>query len=309
MKPVRDCLLAIGLVATPANRDHSIEVVFMGLFDFTSRATLAPHNPDIAGIFTLLGSEENRLSIGTGLPFGFNAPNFIDGLENNLVVDLLHESDFNSLEANYVLGGRPAKDRLVMQPDGRWVRHATPSKVRGLFAGFRYIRQNDLFQYRGVGDGTTGDLDVGGRYLVKTSNDLFGVQLGGEYVHKRTDWMLGFKGKTGGLVNFANRFNRLERTTASTDGDDRVITNHLSELDLNDETLTFLAEVGAYVSYYVRPNTAVRVGYDVVYLNGLATATNNLGIVGDGDGNDFERFELTGDSLYHGMHVGFELTW
>ena len=79
----------------------------------------------------------------------------------------------------------------------------------------------------------------------------------------------------------------------------------VTRLEVSDETLTFLGEGSAYAAYYVRPNTAFRIGYDVLYMNGMATATNNLGIRGDG----FAKFELTGDSLYHGMSFGLETTW
>ena len=292
----------------PANRDHSLEFIFFGLFDYTGRAALTPVNPANGGIVSLVGSEEATFSGLTG-GAGFVTVSFIDGLTNNLAVDLLHKADFNSFELNYVLGARPAKDRLVMQPDGRWVRHATPSKVRGLFAGLRYVRQHDLFQYRGTGIASAAgnDLDLGGDYLVKTDNDLVGVQLGGEYVRKRTDWVLGLKGKAGGLVNFADRKSRFIRTTASTETGEREVTTEITASNLRDETLTFLAEAGAYAAYFIRPNTSVRMGYNIMYMNGIATATNNLGILGGG--TEFAPFELTGDSLYHGMHLGFEMTW
>ena len=300
--------LSIGrrLGRDPANRDHSVEFVFFGLFEYDGRASLTPAQPTVAGIDSLIGSEESIFTI-INPNLGFATVNFVEGFRFNSRVDLIHKSDFNSFEMNYVIGARPAKDRIVMQPDGRWIRHATPSKVRGLFAGLRYIRQNDLFQYRGIGQVTaTGtDLDVGGDYLVTTDNDLIGVHIGGDFTRKRSDWLIGFRGKVGGLVNFASRLNHLTQTTASTDTGERVITTEITEQTIKDETLTFLGEGGAYVAYYVRPNTALRVGYDVLYMNGLATATNNLGIRGEG----FAKFETTGDSLYHGMNFGLEMTW
>ena len=303
--------LSIGhrLGRDPANRDHALEFVFLGLLEYSGRATLSAQRPTVGGIVSLIGSEESVFTVINRNP-GFSSVNFIGGFDANTEVDIVHKADFNSLEFNYVIGARPAKDRLVLQPDGRWVRHATPSKVRGLFAGVRYIRQNDLFQYRGVGEvSATGiDSDVGGQYQVTTDNDLIGVQIGGDFTRKRTDWLLGIRSKVGGLINFADRTNRLSLTTASTDVDgNRTLTTTNTELHLQDETLTFVGEVGAYVAYYVRPNTALRMGYDVLYMNGMATATNNLGI--RGDGTTFARFETTGDSFYHGLNLGFEMTW
>ena len=48
----------------------------------------------------------------------------------------------------------------------------------------------------------------------------------------------------------------------------------------------------------------MRMGYNVLYLNGLATAVDNLGLAGG-----FPRYETTGDALYHGLHAGLEMTW
>ncbi len=305
----------------PANRDHSIEFTFFGLFDYTGRASLASTTPGLGlGITSYLASVESTFSSLSGLgSLGFANVNPIPGLVANTRADVLHQADLNSFELNYVLGARPAKDRLVMQPDGRWVRHATPSKVRGLFAGLRYVRQNDLFQYRGIGEDFNNqapDLDTGATYIVTTDNDLVGIQIGGEFVHKRTDWAFGLRGKVGGYINFADRMNHLSQTQASAvlvDGvAGRVVETTISEQNLSDETLTFLGEGNIYLAYSLRPNTTLQIGYDVLYMNGVATATNNLGIRGGTDVDretEFARFELTGDSLYHGMNAGFEFTW
>lgn len=306
--------LSIGhrLGRDPANRDHALEFVFFGLFDYTGQAALSPAIPEQGtGLRTLLATEEARLAVAGGATGGFLSINDVNGLDNSGLVEIEHTANFNSFELNYVLGARPAKDRLVMQPDGRWVRHATPSKVRGLFAGLRYVRQNDSFRYRGIGEVSANgtDLDVGGTYQVRTDNDLIGVQIGSEFVQKRTDWVFGLKGKVGGLVNFADRVNRLSQTTVSSDQTTRTLTTNVTREELNDETLTFLGEAGIYVAYYVRPNTALRFGYDALYMNGMATATGNAGIRGSDDDIQFAKFEMTGDSLYHGMNFGLEMTW
>ena len=110
--------------------------------------------------------------------------------------------------------------------------------------------------------------------------------------------------------------NHLSQTQASAvlvDGvAGRVVETTISEQNLSDETLTFLGEGNIYLAYILRPNTTLQIGYDVLYMNGVATATNNLGIRGGTDVDretEFARFELTGDSLYHGMNAGFEFTW
>lgn len=308
----------------PANRDHSLEFSYMGMFDFTGRARLEEVNFDplsTLGVRSLLGTRESNNSISINnvgiIGLGFPAPLIQDvpGFSRSRAQEILQQSDFNSFEMNYVIGARPARDRLIMQPDGRWVRHATPSSIKGFYTGFRYIRQNELFRYTGEGGrnrfvGGTGAVSFqepiaeSGEYRVTTDNDLFGIQIGSDVVRKRTDWVFGLNGRVGGLINFADRHSRL---TSTVDNDDSIGVNLVTTSEsesLNDETLTFLVEAGAYVAYYIRPNTSVRFGYNGLYMNGLATAAQNIGLMGS-----FPKFELTGDSLYHGMSLGFEMTW
>ena len=133
-----------------ANRDHSVEFIFTGLFDYTGRAQLQEANEIETGPFgirTLLGTREANSITGLGFPLVNDVPGFTFSERQ----EILYQSDFNSFEMNYMIGARPARDRMVMQPDGRWVRHATPSKVKGFYTGFRYIRQNESFRYTGIG--------------------------------------------------------------------------------------------------------------------------------------------------------------
>lgn len=316
-----------------ANRDHSIDFRFMGFFDFAGSATIAEASPDdtaaaddpdgisVLGIESLLGTLEANSTL-TGV-IGFNNDlffNSVPGFDASLSQNIVYESDLNSFEVNYSIGGRPARDRMVMQPDGRWVRHATPSVVRGVYAGLRYVRQNERFQYTANGrpnataitdaNGNvfgvfTGSAIERGRYVVETDNDLVGIQIGGEFVQKRTDWIFGVDGRIGGLVNFADRSSLLRQITDQeplSEIEDLLISTQTQ--DLQDETLAFLGEANLYMAYYLRPNTSVRFGYSLMYLNGLATATNNAGLKGT-----FPRFELTGDALYHGLNAGFNMTW
>ena len=133
---------------------------------------------------------------------------------------------------------------------------------------------------------------------------MFGIQIGGETVRKRTDWVVGINGRIGGLLNFVDRHSYYNATFDDDDsGNVNLVTEERRET-LDDETLTFMSEANAFVAYYVRPNTSLRLGYNVLYMNGMATAANNIGLIGT-----FPKFEVTGDTLYHGMNCGFEMTW
>ena len=293
-----------------ANRDHSIDFQFFGLFEYTGRARIEEVDTDPisgSGILTLLGTRENLNQFAAG----FASLNSVPGFTDARAQEVLHTADLNSFEINYSISGRPARDRMVIQPDGRWVRHATPSKVRNVLVGLRYIRQNEYIKFTSEGGRNAFDtgvpqefVDGQGDYRVTTDNDMIGIHLGGEFVQKRTNWLFGLRGRVGGLLNFADRHSRLAQVFDS-DGTAAVeLTEQNESQSLDDETLTGLVEAGVYMAYYVRPNTSFRIGYQGLYLNGVATAGENLGLIGT-----FPKFELTGDSLYHGMNVGFEMTW
>ena len=301
-----------------ANRDHTIEFSFLGLFDYTGRASIIRSVPTAAtGINSLLGSKEseNGQALEGG---GFFTVVPVPGFDLASTQSLLYESDFNSFELNYRIGARPVRDRLVMQPDGRWVKHATPSNIKSMFAGLRYVRINDLFTYTSTGiqevEPTlppTDLLPTTGLYTVGTDNDLVGIQVGGDWTDKHTDWIWGIRGKLGGLLNFADRNSHvatdiLTVTPPASQNEPATATREMSNRQqaLRDETLAFLGEAGIFGAYYLRPNTSLRASYDLIYINGVATAVQNMALT-----PAFPRFELTGDATYHGLSLGLEMTW
>ena len=299
-----------------ANRDHGIEFSFMGLFEYHGEANLTVTNPlSTLSVRSLLGTQEARAGTVGIDGLGFSQINTVNGFENAVSQRIVYEADFNSLEMNYNIGGRPERDRNVLQPDGRWVRHATPSAVRGVFAGFRYIRQNELFNYTSTGgrnfiiDGAGNVLSgaripATGDYEVETYNHMFGVHFGGEVVRKRTNWSFAMTGKVGGLVNFAKRESDLSQTFDNDTSTAVAIITTTQNESVSEETLAFVAETGLSFAYYVRPNTSFRFGYNLLFINGVATATDNLGLMGG-----FPEMEVTGNSFYHGANLGYEMTW
>jgi hypothetical protein len=210
---------------------------------------------------------------------------------------------------NYRIGGRPVRDRLVMQPDGRWVRFATPSMIEALFAGVRYLRIHERFTYTSEGglDQVTGlPIPERGFYQVATDNDLVGFQLGGELTEKRTNWVIGLRGKAGGFVNFAGRDSRVDTLTDDDNDVNTPLVFSTRDQGLTAEQFAVLVETGAYASYYLRPNTSIRVGYDFLFMNGVTVASdkNNLSLR-----PEFPAFRVTQNAFYHGASIGFEKTW
>ena len=74
--------------------------------------------------------------------------------------------------------------------------------------------------------------------------------------------------------------------------------------ELSKNNLAAMIDAGLVATYQVRTNFVARVSYDALYITGIATAPENLGLE-----PEWPRFEVTGDVLYHGLSVGFEMLW
>ena len=186
--------------------------------------------------------------------------------------------------------GRPNRDRLALQPSGSWIRHAAPSRLRTGLLGLRGVTMRDKIDYVASNDGA----DTG-RYAIGTSNDMIGIQIGGEMAEYYADWAVGGRFKAAGLLNFADRHDSVEVI-----GDNQVA----RIFDANDEHLAVLLEAGAYAVYQFSPNFTGRLGYDFLYITGIADAPSNANL-----SPSFSRFEVTNDTYYHGLTLGFEMLW
>jgi len=259
------------------NRIHAVEFTFFGLFDYDATAAIARSDE---GLETLLGQS------GT---ISDDVPGFDDA--ETQAVEL--SGDLDSLELNYLVRSRPAADRLAMHPSGDWVRYATPSKIKSMLIGVRYVSWDEAFAYESRGADPTMDR---GRYDMQVGNELIGLHVGGSLLDKYDLWSWGLRGRLGGLVNFADRRSRVDLVS---DGAASARSESSS-----DESLAFLAEAGLFGAYQLRPRLALRASYDVLYLSGVATAADNLGL-----GPVFRPLDLEGGTLLHGASIGLEKIW
>ena len=262
------------------NRDHAIEFTFLGLFEWAAQAELAAvsGNP-AAAINTLLGP-------------GFVA---VQGFSNADRQDYVYRSDLQSIEVNLRARSRLGRDSIVMQPDGEWVRHGDSGQLRSMVAGFRAIKIKELFLYHSQQQFfflDTGDVSV------RTENEMFGVQVGLDFVEQYSQWSWAARTRVGGLVNFAGRQSDL-----------LIIRSQTTFVDtsegIDDEYMVFLAELDLTASYQIHPHMALRASYNLLFLNGLALAAENLGL----NVNSFPPLNLSGNALYQGLSLGFEMVW
>ena len=270
------------------NRDQSIEFAFTGLFDWSTTYSLDAITQGSAGqaasLFSTLGG-------GGSIPEGWSS------LDN---ITYTYEADFNSFELNLITRARPNRDQLVLRPDGSWARQASNSKLWTYEFGLRTILMNESFRYTGVGAfNSDGDpVAHSGDYTVRTHNGLFGLQGGATYDFQHENWEWGIRIKGGLFANFADRQSRVITNSQG------VQTGGQAQ-DIDDETLTALLEGSMFVRYYLRPNLIVRASYDVLYLQGMALAPEQLGL-----GNQaFPPFNMGGDALLQGGFFGFESVW
>lgn len=311
------------------NRNHNIEFTFFGLFDHVARGQLAAERPvfnefvgdgsvqpSTRGIDTLLtpfSPIPGRDGFGmTAIPDSyFTTP--LTGFSSADFQRADYESELNSFELNLRIRARPGRDRMVMQPNGNWVRQGAPSKISSVLVGLRHMKITELFLYSSEIIPSDYDPRSGaGLYSVDMNNDMYGVQLGGDIRERYSEWNWGVRGKVAGLANFVDRRstidssadtyqrNPLNATIIQITGRNEVNRDE----NISDTSLVFLAEGGVFAAYQVRPDTTFHIGYEVMYMTGLAVASNNIGL-----GGNFVPFNLTGDALYHGMSVGFEMVW
>jgi hypothetical protein len=276
------------------NRDRVLEFSYMGLNDYTSEhAVAAPGNAT-----TVLQLLRTPLDRGIGA-FNFSTRQAY-----------AYESDFHSFEINAKIARRLGRDRLVLQPNGEWTRECNPGLLPSFLAGVRMISIDEDFKFEAQRTPFSNNLSIGGapialpaadgRYAIETSNRLFGVQVGADLVEQRCNWSFGVRSKIGGYYNFAEQ-SSVVRINDTAGG----FTTQTRDERASDEQLTLAVELGLVGSYQLRPNVAIRGGYDFMWLQGLALAPEQL----DFNAAPIPNVRTGSHHLYDGMSLGIEWVW
>lgn len=212
-----------------------------------------------------------------------------------------YKSNFNSYEINARVRSRLGKDRMVLKANGHWQRESNKGRMTSYFGGLRLISIDEEFSYfargRTVFQGATPDAHSGD-LLVKANNDMFGFQLGAEFYEQTYHWSYGLRGKVGALVNFADQRSTYQFV-------DTVTSGTPFNVAANDEQLTLLLELSIAATYQLRPNVALRFSYDLLYLQGLALAPEQLSF----NSQDQARINTGSFTLFDGASFGFEVIW
>lgn len=163
--------------------------------------------------------------------------------------------------------------------------------------GARYMRINDSYNF--VTDAPA-PVDIQGDALVATENEMIGVQIGiqGAWLLS-TRWWFDFDLK-GGMYN-----NRINLATSFIETDGGIDTE--TGAAISRDRTAWVGDLSMTANWQMTPSWTFRIGYQALFINGLALGSDNL--VGNADlfGVNDARLDDSGELAFHGPTIG--LTW
>ncbi len=266
------------------NRDQFVEFTYWGLNRWRGLAAVRGTRVDYGG-GVIGGSLFSYFDTAVG---GFNRA------DDHTI---FYDSRMHNYEFNLRLRPRSRADRLVLHPNGRWRRECRPGDYLSYLIGFRVFSFDENFWFHSTG--LINVTPISGDYWVNSHNNLLGLQIGGDYIHRQCKWTYGFRFKVGPFINFC-------------DQESRVITNDpLAVIALDtrrsaqDDHISLVGELGFITEYKLRQNFLLYAAYDFMWVTSLALAPEQL---------DFEidppsRINTNGLIYSHGLSLGFAVTW
>ncbi|MDC0936416.1 BBP7 family outer membrane beta-barrel protein, partial [Pirellulales bacterium] len=272
------------------NRDHVAELTWFGGGQWTQRANLQSITSDPNSGGLQVPSIIDRSNPSNTLP---GNPSF-DGATS---MDFRYDSHMDSVEVNYAVRQRMHRDRMILKPDGRWVREATPSRTVGFIAGVRYMNLREALRWDadGIPDANSDGLRESGRYFVATDNNLIGTQLGFSAARESARWSLGFEGKIGGYWNAMDLNSALDITGGAA----------AARSNASDDNLSLVLEASLTGKWHLTPRWSIRTGLELLWVEGLALAPNQLNFIPGG----YDVVVDTGNNVFMGTSLGVESYW
>jgi hypothetical protein len=268
------------------DRDRSLEVIYYGGMDWTG------------------SSGWNAMEGGLiSTPLNLLAPGF-NGATRGLTS---YHSDLNSLELNYKLRRRLGRDQLVMSPGGEWTRRAERGFLPALIVGGRLARvAEDFWMYTSRENLTppTPPSTFSGAYSIGTDNWLLGFNLGAELISQSEFYYWGLRGRASPSINFASTDQAAAGVNATTFPVDS--TGSIAFTDSADQAAaSFIGDLTLLAGWQVTPNFALQVGWDFLWVAGIATAERQLNL----DQREFDDIDTGGQTFYNGLSFGFYGSW
>jgi hypothetical protein len=161
-----------------------------------------------------------------------------------------------------------------------------------VLGGFRYLRWDEEFNIHALDqDGDASD------YLVETTNNLYGGQLGLRFTNggPRFGWEL--TGKAGIFANDATQTQLLR------DDDNAIVVRNASSR--TTET-AYVGDLNGSLYYHLTRFIRVRGGYNVLWIDGLALAPDQLDFTA---ATTAQAVRGDGQVFLHGANFGLEAVW
>ncbi len=265
------------------NRDHTAEMAIFGGAEWNEEVSVQSATNQRLFVPDVLHQGRTNFT-------GANASNFA------------YSSRFNSWEWNYQVNERMDKDRVELQPTGEWVRKASPGWTRQDLAGLRYFNLDESVNWF-ASDITPVGANTNGTYRIRTSNDMFGFQLGYGLTYEADRWNLSAGGKMGAYVNNATTSGNLAFSATDATVNDTVSQNNFATAT-RENTVSYFSQWDITLRYHLRPNLSLRFGWEGLYVTAAALAPNqvNFNPVSTSIG-------VTGDVFYNGVTFGTEYYW
>lgn len=253
----------------------AVEASFVGLLNWDETRAVQNITPNSQGTLGNLFS-----------PFsGFGNPPIL-GLDYNDFVSIRTVSDFNTFELNV----RQRFDTLpsLMQASGLY--------------GFRYINIHEQFQYRSESTAPPG-VGSNNAVNVETHNNLYGIQAGGtvELRIEPRGW-LNLEAK--GLMCNNSATEETTHAIGPTQGPSVTTDSSASR-----SRVVFGADVAATVVWKFTPHIIGRLGYQGIFLDGLALASENFVRNAPFIPSGVTDVYRNGHLAYHGPFAGLSATW
>ena len=248
------------------NRDHFVEFGYWGMNSWHERQEVVGRRVIEFGnafgnLFSPIGQTPGVFDTPVG---GFNR------VDRHIIT---YDSDIQNLELNVWFRPRGRHDRLVLHPNGRWRRECQPEHYISYVIGMRGVAIDEEFGFFGRGiidDAGGGSSQVDGDYIIRTTNRMFGFQVGGDIMQRNVRWAWGVRGKAATMINFADQRSRVVTRAAYIDP---FVTTDLDETRfVRKDDLSVLGEIGIEGTYKIHPQVVIRMAYDWMWITGLALA-------------------------------------
>ena len=268
------------LIGRTVGADSAMEVSYFGLSDSSHMATVFDQT-----LFQL--DDPDNAAVGASLfsPFTDLTDDPVEGLDYNNLARISYSSSLHGVEGNL-------RRQLFIPTD--WMQGS-------ILIGGRYIDLQETFSYYGESPlpapGSTNSVTT------STGNDMVGVQIGSEFHFQIEPRCWADCEIKGGIFDNAAR----QQTVYVRQGVPANAGTYTGRRSEN--TSTFALDLSLNLTYECNSFTTLRIGYQALWLDGLALASENVASSADVLMSSATNLVNDGKVVYHGPRLGITCAW